>query len=328
MTWNLLVLLQLLAVPVGSVPLSEVAFAPTHDAPARVVARNESRLSAEISAVVQELLVDVGDRVSLGARLVELDCRSFRLDSRRASAELAALEAQTDLARRRLERARRLRETETVSEELLDQREGEWATLSAQVLGARAAVEDAGLQVKRCTMQAPFHGVVTARSAQLGELTQPGTPLLTLVELGDSYVAAQVTLEQAGQLEVAQDLRFVWSEGEVPLKLVHLLPVVKRETRTREARLDPAAAGALPGTAGRLFWTAPGLALPAELLVRREGNLGVFVLEESGGGLRARFHAIPGAEEGRPVRMELPGTTRLVTEGRLSLRDGDEVTLR
>lgn len=333
MTPALLVLLQVLALPVGAVPLSEVAFSPTQDAPARAVARNQSRLSSEITAVVREVPVQVGDRVARGAPLVELDCRPFRIAARRAAAEVAALEVEADLAKRRLERARRLRDSETVSEELLDSRAGESAAVAARLLGARAAQDGARLDVERCTVSAPFGGVVTARSAQVGELTAPGAPLVTLVQLQGSEVAAQLSPEQATMLlEGAQDLRFAWAGGEVPVRLRSLLPVVEPESRSREARLEPLAEAAPPGTAGRLVWERRGLAVPAHLLVRRDGRLGVFVIEAgagaNGSGLRARFHVLAGAEEGRPARIDLPGATRLVTEGRLSLRDGDEVKLR
>jgi hypothetical protein len=55
--------------------------------------------------------------------------------------------------------------------------------------------------------------------------------------------------------------------------------------------------------------------------MRRGGQLGVFVLETD----RARFVALPGAEEGRPADSTLPGATLLIDEGRQRLRDGDSV---
>jgi hypothetical protein len=49
----------------------------------------------------------------------------------------------------------------------------------------------------------------------------------------------------------------------------------------------------------------------------------VFVLDESG--TRARFHPLPGAQEGRPAALDLPGDTRVVLEGRGRLQDADPV---
>ena len=61
--------------------------------------------------------------------------------------------------------------------------------------------------------------------------------------------------------------------------------------------------------------------LPADYLVRRDGKLGVFILD----GETARFHPLPQAEDGRPARIELDPDTRLIGDGRQRLRDGDAV---
>jgi RND family efflux transporter MFP subunit len=325
---HLLLVLLLQATPVGTVPLGEVGFAPSHDAPASVVARNESRLSAEISAVVAAIHVDVGSTPAAGDRLVTLDCRSYRLSQARATADLAALRSELDLAERQLRRAQDLHRTETISEELLDTRSGDVSRLSARLLGAQAALDEAELDVSRCQVRAPFAGVITHRDAQLGELTSPGAPLLTLIETDGAQIAASVSLDLAPTLEDARELRFAWQTGEVPVRVIHFLPVVDPDSRSRELRLEALGPSALSGTSGRLTWNSPGLAVQAHLLVRREGTLGLFVLDGSGREGRARFHALPEAVEGRPAFVDLPAGTRVITEGRLRLRDQDLVSLR
>lgn len=326
---QLLLALLLQATPVGAVELAEVGFSPRHDGPASVVARNQSALSAEIRAVVVAVKVDVGDQPASGDRLVELDCRPFRITERRLRAELDAKKSQAGLAERRVARARALRLSETVSVELLDSRESEHATLEAQVLATRAALDQAELDVERCSVRAPFAGVVSDRMAQVGQLTEPGAPLLTLVEFEGPQVAAQLSLDFAEELAGAEDLEFTWREGAAPVRVLHVLPIVDPKTRSREVRLEFSGADvAAPGTSGRLTWHPPGLAVPAHLLVRRGEALGLFLLSGSGDGLRARFHPIPGAVEGRPAFVDLPADTMLVTEGRLGLSDQDAVSLR
>jgi hypothetical protein len=44
------------------------------------------------------------------------------------------------------------------------------------------------------------------------------------------------------------------------------------------------------------------------------------VFVESAG--KARFHVLPEAQEGRPVLLDLPPETQIVTEGRHALQDG------
>ncbi|PKO62669.1 MAG: efflux RND transporter periplasmic adaptor subunit, partial [Betaproteobacteria bacterium HGW-Betaproteobacteria-17] len=65
--------------------------------------------------------------------------------------------------------------------------------------------------------------------------------------------------------------------------------------------------------------------VPADYLVKRAGQLGVFVVEAR----RARFVPLPDAQEGRPASAAaLPAEAALVTDGRFALQDGMTVTPR
>jgi hypothetical protein len=105
------------------------------------------------------------------------------------------------------------------------------------------------------------------------------------------------------------------------VQLRALLPLVDERTRTREARLVFVADGAVAdiGAAGRLIWRSRQPILAAQYLVRRDGQLGVFIVQED----QARFIALTQAQEGQPVAVDLPPTTMLVVEGRQRLQDGD-----
>ena len=72
------------------------------------------------------------------------------------------------------------------------------------------------------------------------------------------------------------------------------------------------------GASGRIHWRSASAYLPADLLVRRDGRLGVFLVNDS----HARFHPLPEALEGQPARSGLPDEARIIVQGRHSLRDG------
>ncbi|WP_455216774.1 hypothetical protein, partial [Kaarinaea lacus] len=93
------------------------------------------------------------------------------------------------------------------------------------------------------------------------------------------------------------------------------------KSRTREARLLFTENPALPGSAGELVWEQPSASLPADLLVKRNGKLGVFVLNDG----QAKFVPLAGAEAGRPAIVNLAPATEIITQGRFRLQDGDSV---
>ena len=69
-------------------PLSELVIYQQHSAPARVVAKQNSLLSTEVSGIVQAVLVDVGDRVKRGEPLFQLDDFSYRQQYRQIVAAI------------------------------------------------------------------------------------------------------------------------------------------------------------------------------------------------------------------------------------------------
>jgi RND family efflux transporter MFP subunit len=249
---------------------------------------------------------------------VRLDCRDHRLALKRAAAALAAARARSTLAEKQLTRARRLHRDKNVSEELVNQREAERTAAVADVDAAAAGRDQAALEVERCSLRAPFDGVVTARLGQVGQRAAPGTPLIQLLDRTHLEVSAQIPVDNVADLHEA---RKVWLDAggqRYPLKLRTVAPAIDAQARSREARFTFAGAAALPGAAGRVVWQSPLPHLPPNLVVRRGQALGVFVARDG----RARFVPLPGAQEGQPAPAELPADTRLITDGRYSLSDG------
>lgn len=303
---------------VGSV--AEVALYPERSAPASVVGKHEARLSAEVAAPIQAIPVDVGQTVRKGQVVVRLDARDAQLALERAQAALAQAEARHALARAQFERARALREKNFISAEALTVRETELAAAVADLRAAKAQRDTARRALEKHTLRAPFDAVVRERRGQVGELAAPGTVLLTLVSHTELELAAQLQPRDAESLQRAVSAApiFESATGRYELKPLRVSPAVNRESRSIEARLAFVGPAPAAGSEGRLVWREAQAHLPAELLVQREGRLGVFVVE----GGKARFHALPQAQEGRPAPLDLPADARIVTQGRHAVQDG------
>ena len=308
---------------VRSLPLEELLQYRHYSAPATVVARNQPQVAAEIDARVVTIPVQVGDRVAAGDILAQLDCRSHESRLATARAELADALARLRHAREQLTRARNLKRNKNISEELLDQRRMELETGEAAANAQRERVNQATIDAGHCQIKAPFDAVVTARLVSAGDFVARGEPVLGLLEAVGQEVSAALRDAEVTALQQTDAPVFESAGGQYPVRLRTLLPAVDTVSRTREARLSFVDRSALSGSAGRLAWRGSGQLLPADYLVRRDGVLGIFTVQ----GDRARFVAIPHAEEGRPAQVDLPGGTHIISEGRQSLVDGQEISV-
>lgn len=304
-------------------PVSALLTQQEHSVPATVESLNQTSLSAEISAKITHISVRVGDRVTKGTELIQLDCRSYQSRTRAQQASRNQLQAQRKLAASQLKRARNLKTGRTISEEDIERRESELASLDAQIAAQAQAIAQAELDTARCTISAPFNGVITRKSGHLGSLANPGTTLLEIVQLDNAEVNAELRESQANDLTNGQSATFLHNDKTYPITLRTLLPVVNSVSRTRAARFEFTDEQAPIGAAGRVVWIANRFLLPADYLQRRNDKPGVFLLKNN----KAFFHVIDNALEGQPSPVDLPSDSLVIIDGRENLRHDDPVTL-
>ncbi len=301
-------------------PAKELFVRPAREAQAVVQAQNSSRISAEVTAVIDEVNVDVGQQVGAGDLLARLDDTDVRLSMAQAVAQRDGLRARLSLARRQLKRLRDLKTNNFVSTEAVNQRDAEVVTLRAERKGADARVAVIKRQLVKSSIRAPFDAVVAERQAQRGELATLGTPLFTLVQVGGEEVSAAMSTALAPYLTRDASYEFDAQGETVALKLLRVSPLVSSRTRSRETRFSFVSDTLAAGTQGVVRWSDSRPHLPPSVLVRREGKLGVFVLRDD----TARFVAIDGAQEGRPVPTNLGATEQIIVSGQARLQDGDK----
>ena len=312
------------AVIIETAALSEVVIHPQRELAASVMARNESKLSAEVSGVVLRWTAEAGSTVKKGEVLVVIDPVDFRLAVAQAQAALDASLARLRQAEQQLKRSQALVAQGYFSQEALIQRETEVALMRSERASQQAQLAVAQRQLAKATLRAPFAGSVMERLAQTGEAVVPGTVLYVIAETGAAEVSANIAPADVAGLRRASDPVFATRGQSYPLRLLRVGGTVSAPARTQEVRLGFVAADAgqpppVPvGSDGRLLWSDPQPYLPAPLLVRRGDAIGVFVEQDK----VARFVALPGAQEGRATAVALPAQTRLVVRGQATLQDG------
>lgn len=181
----------------------------------RIEAPREVALSFEQAGRIDAVLVEEGDRVAAGAAIARLDTRTLKADEAASLAERAVIEADLGLAKRTLDRQRRLGATNAVAEARIDEARFAVQRLEAQIAQIDATLAGIRTAVDKALLRAPFAGLIGTRTADPGAQATPGQPIAVLYERGGlrfragltEAAAAAVAAGAAYSLEVAGSRR-------------------------------------------------------------------------------------------------------------------------
>jgi RND family efflux transporter MFP subunit len=134
----------------------------------------ESNLSFKVTGTVRRLAVKVGDDVTPGQAIADLDPADYELQVQRAQASLDQAQAQERNSRTAYERVRGLYENMNASKNDLDQARAAAESAEAQATAAEKALELARLQLEYTHLKSPVAGSIAAVPIEVNEHVMPG----------------------------------------------------------------------------------------------------------------------------------------------------------
>ena len=155
-------------------------------------------VSADLPGTVDKIAFESGKRVREGDVLVQLDTRQER-------AQLAAVEAQRDLAAVNFGRMQNLAKDGIISRSDFD-------TAAANQKETEARVGEIRATIERKTIRAPFSGVLGLRQVNLGQYLSAGDPVVPLQSLNPIYVNFGVPQQDAAQVRMGRQVRIAARE--------------------------------------------------------------------------------------------------------------------
>lgn len=296
-----------------------------------VVAWQEAVIGAEISNYrITEVAVQVGDAVRKGQVLARIASDTVASELAEARAAVAELQASANEARDNAARAAELREKGFYSSQLNTQYQTAQHTAAARLAAARARLQAAEVRMARTSVLAPDGGIISARSATVGSLTQPGQELFRLIRGGRVEWRAEVPSADLASVKVGQRATLTGPGGESVKGTVRAVsPSVDPQTRNGLVYVDlPADSPIRAGMFARgefQLAESPALTLPQTAVVLREGFAYAFRLEGSERVAQTKLQL--GRRQGDRVEV-LSGLTaeaRVVENGAGFLADGDVV---
>lgn len=260
--------------------------------PGLVSARRDSALGFQQGGLIEEIAVDLGDRVQRGDVIARLDTRTLRAQIAAADAQTAEAAAQTALARDTEERQASLLARGHISQQRFDEAVTSTAAARARQAAARASADALRVQLDLMEIDAPFDGVITARLADEGAIAAPGQPVLQLVEDGALEIRVGLPAYVVSGLEHGETYAFTGSNGGFSAVFRAATGVIDRQTRTVTAVFDLADGHEVfAGDVARLSIASPigarGFWVPTTALSEnRRGLWSVYVLVPEDGAYR------------------------------------------
>jgi membrane fusion protein, multidrug efflux system len=156
-------------------------------------------VSADLPGIVERVQFESGQAVRAGQVLAVLD-------TRQEQAQLAAIEAQRELARLTFDRVQGLLNEKVISRAEFDRATADYRQNDAKVGEVQAVVQ-------RKTIRAPFSGILGIRQVNVGQYLTGGAALVTLQSLNPIYVNFGVPQQSVGQIPVGRVVHIRANDG-------------------------------------------------------------------------------------------------------------------
>jgi RND family efflux transporter MFP subunit len=233
-----------------------------------VCARQKSTLGSVVSGRVEEVLVEVGDRVEKGQPLLRLDPRFFTIALAEAEASVQSAKVELEDAMRNYERMKKLFERPSGPSPVISQKRLEDSeTRCNQARAGLARAEEVGRRAKQqlneASIVAPYSGIITKRYVHPGEpvTATPVTKLLEIVSIDAPYVEFSVPQVQGANVGVGTvvTMRIEGKQDHeltAPIELMY--PDVDEKTRSTKCRASLPSGELRPGALVRIVVSLKG----------------------------------------------------------------------
>ena len=304
-----------------------------------IAAWQEAVISTEIGNLrLTDVSVNVGDQVRKGQVLARISNATIAADLAQSQAAVSEAEAMLAEARANGDRARQYQKTGFLSGQQINQYLTAEKTAVARLNAARARRQAEQLRMAQTLVRAPDSGVISARTATIGSLAQPGQELFRLIRGSRLEWRAEVSAADLGKLKPGMAATLITPDGKrVQGRVRMVAPTVDPQTLNGLVYVDLPVADTGSSVRAGIFARgefalghARVMSLPQSAVVVRDGFSYVFKLDGANGPGLAKVTQVKvelGQRRGDRIEIVsgLPPDARVVASGAGFLADGDSV---
>ncbi len=253
-----------------------------------IEAVNKSTVSAQTSGRIKSINFDVDDYVKAGETIVTFYDAEHKSRVVQAQSALASATAQRISVEQTFKRTQKLYKKGTVSLASFDSAKSNYDSAKAREESAKAALKQAQEQLGYTVVKAPYSGFVVERHVQLGEIANPGKPLMTGFSLEKLRVKAEIPQQYALAIrKTNKAIIYAPNDQTITSSSLTVFPFADPKSNTVTVRigLPDGTRSVFPGMLVKTAFKVgerSSLSIPQQAVVRRGELTGAYIIDASG----------------------------------------------
>lgn len=167
----------------------------------KIQAINAADLSTRMMGYVNKVYVNVGDSVRSGQLLIAINNTDLQAKKAQVNAGITEATAAFNNAQKDYNRFKNLFSENSASQKEMDDMTANFEMAKARLEAANQMKNEVNAQFAYSNITAPFSGVVTSKSVEVGDMANPGQPLLSIEAPGKFKVIAMVPETEISQIK-------------------------------------------------------------------------------------------------------------------------------
>lgn len=182
---------------------------PFVTASGKIEAVNSANLSTRMMGYVDKIYVQVGDKVKKGQQLISISNTDLSAKLAQVNAKITEATAAFHIAEKDFNRFTALFYENSASQKELDDITAHYNMAKARLEGAQQMKNEVNAQFSYANIRAPFNATVTNKFINVGDMANPGMPLLEVESPGGFQVLAMVPESEILQIKADTEVDVV-----------------------------------------------------------------------------------------------------------------------
>ena len=264
-------------------------------------------IRTQISGKISKIIKKAGDNVNKGDIIATLYSEDLPLRLKEARARVKQRELEFSAAKKLAQKGYKA--------------ETKYAAAFADLQAAKAFAERIRINLEYTDIHAPFSGILSAQSAEIGDVLRKSDPVAELIDLDPLLITAYVSERDYLKIKMGQSAEVkLRNEKKINGRIQFISPVAQRDTRTFKVELKtPNPRAQIPeGITAELIIPLPEISAhqlsPSLFSLNETGDLGVKIINKEG---RVQFRPITivGGSEDKTFVTGLPDPSNVIVVG-------------